>query len=332
MKEWLCLTCQMQKALATDGSGQPPFMKPQTSPSSVSSPATSKKDVTANQNKDVISTEKAGAIDKARKDSSTHDAAQIKEEILQTAGVSGQTKEEKPSLPPAGDVPTSFAPQSKKAEPVISKLVKPMPAEALSVTTGGENVVQKRTPLSCKPSEVTSEQTKENVEEIKKTADQLVKPSPQVLDKTSGIQISPKSCPPVSQKKPALKEAEQKEVGQTEPEKKPDKPPEHEASTLKQSKADIELQESAKPETPKDALNVGGSTCPLCKVELNMDSKNPNFNTCTDCKSIVCNKCGFSPIPNVKVKKSVIIFFNHPEHSKQQNNWTSILWLKTFLR
>lgn len=34
--------------------------------------------------------------------------------------------------------------------------------------------------------------------------------------------------------------------------------------------------------------------CPLCKVELKKDP--PNFNTCTECKSIVCNLCGFNPM------------------------------------
>lgn len=35
--------------------------------------------------------------------------------------------------------------------------------------------------------------------------------------------------------------------------------------------------------------------CPLCKADLKDDQ--PNFNTCTQCKNIVCNLCGFSPIP-----------------------------------
>lgn len=36
--------------------------------------------------------------------------------------------------------------------------------------------------------------------------------------------------------------------------------------------------------------------CPLCKVKL---KKVPhNFNTCTECKSIVCNRCGFNPMPH----------------------------------
>uniref|UniRef100_A0A3P8T0U2 Zinc finger piccolo-type domain-containing protein n=1 Tax=Amphiprion percula TaxID=161767 RepID=A0A3P8T0U2_AMPPE len=59
-----------------------------------------------------------------------------------------------------------------------------------------------------------------------------------------------------------------------------------------------------KSETPKVAAAPQGapkSTCPLCKLELNMGSKDPpNYNTCTDCKNTVCNQCGFNPMPNVK--------------------------------
>lgn len=36
--------------------------------------------------------------------------------------------------------------------------------------------------------------------------------------------------------------------------------------------------------------------CLLCKVELKKDP--PNFNTCTECKAIVCNLCGFNPTPH----------------------------------
>jgi len=42
------------------------------------------------------------------------------------------------------------------------------------------------------------------------------------------------------------------------------------------------------------------STCPLCKVDLNMGSKDPpNYNTCTECKSVVCHLCGFNPMPHL---------------------------------
>ncbi|KAJ1164509.1 hypothetical protein NDU88_004946 [Pleurodeles waltl] len=41
-------------------------------------------------------------------------------------------------------------------------------------------------------------------------------------------------------------------------------------------------------------------TCPICKIELNVGSTDvPNFNTCTECRNIVCNLCGFNPTPHL---------------------------------
>lgn len=37
-------------------------------------------------------------------------------------------------------------------------------------------------------------------------------------------------------------------------------------------------------------------TCPLCKVDLKQDP--PNYNSCSECKNIVCNLCGFNPMPH----------------------------------
>lgn len=42
------------------------------------------------------------------------------------------------------------------------------------------------------------------------------------------------------------------------------------------------------------------STCPLCKVELNLGSKETsNYKNCTECKKTVCVQCGFNPTPNM---------------------------------
>ncbi|XP_013363028.1 PREDICTED: protein bassoon [Chinchilla lanigera] len=56
---------------------------------------------------------------------------------------------------------------------------------------------------------------------------------------------------------------------------------------------------AAKPKTtPKEK-----ATCPLCQAELNVGSKGPaNYNTCTTCKLQVCNLCGFNPTPHLVEK------------------------------
>ncbi|NXU55434.1 BSN protein, partial [Turnix velox] len=43
--------------------------------------------------------------------------------------------------------------------------------------------------------------------------------------------------------------------------------------------------------------------CPLCKAEINMGSTEPpNYNTCTTCQQQVCNMCGFNPTPHLVEK------------------------------
>uniref|UniRef100_A0AAV2LXC6 Zinc finger piccolo-type domain-containing protein n=1 Tax=Knipowitschia caucasica TaxID=637954 RepID=A0AAV2LXC6_KNICA len=49
------------------------------------------------------------------------------------------------------------------------------------------------------------------------------------------------------------------------------------------------------PEPEKPKVN-----CPLCKTELNIGSSDPpNYNSCTQCHSQVCNLCGFNPTPHL---------------------------------
>lgn len=53
---------------------------------------------------------------------------------------------------------------------------------------------------------------------------------------------------------------------------------------------------AAKPKaTPKDR-----PACPLCQAELNVGGQGPaNYNTCTACRLQVCNLCGFNPTPHL---------------------------------
>ncbi|EHB02876.1 Protein piccolo [Heterocephalus glaber] len=42
------------------------------------------------------------------------------------------------------------------------------------------------------------------------------------------------------------------------------------------------------------------AACPLCRTELSVGPQGPpNFNICTECKSQVCNLCGFNPMPHL---------------------------------
>lgn len=72
--------------------------------------------------------------------------------------------------------------------------------------------------------------------------------------------------------------------------------PESEKHIEKPSDVNLEVKSSA---PLQSASKLAQSSCPICKVTLNMASEDlPNFNTCTECNNNVCNQCGFDPMPN----------------------------------
>ncbi|GCB67161.1 hypothetical protein scyTo_0000687, partial [Scyliorhinus torazame] len=51
---------------------------------------------------------------------------------------------------------------------------------------------------------------------------------------------------------------------------------------------------------PQIAPMPSSTLCPICATtELNSSPKQPNFNTCTQCRSVVCKQCGFNPNPHI---------------------------------
>ncbi len=120
-------------------------------------------------------------------------------------------------------------------------------------------------------------------------------PTPRKMSTTA--HVSPKTTPPVSPKMSPAK--------QTKPPaaQKPEPPQQAKPALSAQAKAEKAPSEPPKStEVTQVAPKAGPSTCPLCKVELNMDSKDPpNYNTCTECKITVCNLCGFDPMPHTAV-------------------------------
>ncbi|XP_045153643.1 protein bassoon [Echinops telfairi] len=64
-----------------------------------------------------------------------------------------------------------------------------------------------------------------------------------------------------------------------------------------------EHQAASKAAAKPKAVLKERATCPLCQAELNVGSKGPaNYNTCTTCKLQVCNLCGFNPTPHLVEK------------------------------
>lgn len=110
---------------------------------------------------------------------------------------------------------------------------------------------------------------------------------------TSAVQDQPKTTPPVSPKMSPAKEIKSPAVSKTEPLQQTKSPP---TAKDKIEKVPAELITAA---VSQNAVKVDMVSCPLCKTELNMGTKGPaNHRTCTSCKNVVCNQCGFNPMPN----------------------------------
>ncbi|CAB1420890.1 unnamed protein product [Pleuronectes platessa] len=63
----------------------------------------------------------------------------------------------------------------------------------------------------------------------------------------------------------------------------------------------VEQEEKAPAVQPAPApASTTKESCPLCTVELNVGSSGtPNYSFCTECKKTVCNLCGFNPTPHL---------------------------------
>lgn len=133
--------------------------------------------------------------------------------------------------------------------------------------------------------------------------------------------VSPKMSPSKEKKSPASPKVDQGRMSKQErqPEDQP-KTNENKPSTsqepdqkkkagpslqtktlpLAQDKVDISQSQLLKPEVDsQESIKPDQATCPLCKIKLNINSKDPpNYDNCTQCKSRVCNQCGFNLMPN----------------------------------
>ncbi|XP_062299797.1 protein piccolo [Scomber scombrus] len=83
----------------------------------------------------------------------------------------------------------------------------------------------------------------------------------------------------------------------------PDTPP---AKTKRAPRTfSVEKEEKAPAAEPAPAsVPIPKGSCPLCNVELNVGSADtPNYSLCTECKKKVCNLCGFNPTPHLGEKE-----------------------------
>uniref|UniRef100_A0A665V4J0 Zinc finger piccolo-type domain-containing protein n=1 Tax=Echeneis naucrates TaxID=173247 RepID=A0A665V4J0_ECHNA len=315
VKQWLCLTCQMQRAL---GATQPSGI------ASVNSQILPKPD-----QKDIIS-----PTEQEKKASTDSHAPQRKPSVTE---------------PPAKAEATKTIQGQKQASPIPSPKTLQEPQKTSSLTKS----VELKSQNERKHSNAAAAPQQESAGLFNfggpKTQPDAAKPAESVGGKmfgfgsslfssastmiSSAVQDQPKTTPPISPKMSPAKEIKPTTVQKKEDQKKPEHPQQAKTppsiqakvdkapseppkaapapqesvkpgqSTSEQTEMDKGLSQPEKPEATKTSIK-GVQSCPLCKAELNVGSKDlPNYNTCTECKTKVCNKCGFSPMPNVTEKE-----------------------------
>lgn len=129
---------------------------------------------------------------------------------------------------------------------------------------------------------------------------------------TTAVQDEPKTTPPTPRKMSAPAQDLAKAKSPVSPKVSPAKttrPADQAPEAPQQAKAEALIEaKDGRPSRvpPKDEV----PTCPLCKIELNVGSKDPaNYNTCTGCKNMVCNLCGFNPMPHTGAVSSTARLF-----------------------
>lgn len=127
---------------------------------------------------------------------------------------------------------------------------------------------------------------------------------------TSAVQDGTKTTPPVSPKMSPAKGVKTPPVQKQEERKGVEELQQSKSSPVGQKKVEKGPLESLKNAAGQNPSQKSPSSCPLCKTELNIGSKDPpNFNQCTECKNTVCNQCGFNPMPNVSEVKYTFLLF-----------------------
>ncbi|XP_055796058.1 protein piccolo-like isoform X3 [Salvelinus fontinalis] len=316
-KEWLCLTCQMQRALGGSDPPGTPKMKPQPSPNKASiSPAPQKKDTSTQgsiQKNPVTSATQPPKAETARAadpqtPTSLVPAQNAPQENRRTSGP--QKPPEQPGLPRHKQSNATPCTQQEPGKPQQelpkdgaspAKVVPQLQAQAPKQGSGGFFGFggPKSQPAASKAEESVSGKMFGFGSSIFSSASTLITSAVQDEPHTTPP-ASPKLSAPASPKMPPAKETKPPAVQKAE-EKKAEQP--QQAKVPPSIQANVDKPPSEPPKgaaSSQPAPKAGQSTCPLCKVELNKGSKDPpNYNTCTECKNTVCNLCGFNPMTNV---------------------------------
>lgn len=290
VKEWLCLNCQMQRA------PEPTVVKPGTQTTKLPPPASPKKQdtVVAEDQKRNASAKQEGKPNLADSKETTSEA-QIQKNVL-------PAKSDQPPKSDSAKQDSDFfsfgfggsRSRSPSPQPTVSAVSGKVLGFGSSFLSSASNLISSAVQDEPSKTPPTSRKGSTVSQTLNKTT-----PTPPTYRKGSvapqdtnlnltAAKLNPTPSPTQEQKKP--------------PDAQSSKP----------------LQAQVKEEHPK--------TCPLCKETLKKDPQ--NYSSCTSCKSIVCNLCGFNPNPHqteVSLCFSLIISHNKDSRFAIRNDSVQLL-------
>lgn len=302
--------------MESEPTGQP-AVKPQPSPSKVvTRPASEKKDITTAAQK-VVKKEVADKVEttSAKPETPQSVSTETKQIVSSTVPKQGQDVSDikplqvQPSQKPKAEIKVSKQEeagqppsQPAQATPPTAKPAPPPAAQAAKQGSGGFFGFGGLKAQPAKSSESVTGKMLGFGSSIFSSASTLI---------TSTVQDEPKTTPPTPRKMSTPAQVPAKTTPPVSPAKKSEVVPHTKAASLEKVK-----EEKGPPEPPIVAGKDRPSTCPLCKVELNVGTKDlPNYSSCTECKITVCNLCGFNPTSHTgavspKAHVCILLTFN----------------------
>ncbi|XP_026993257.2 protein bassoon isoform X2 [Tachysurus fulvidraco] len=309
VQEWLCLNCQMQRALGMDmdtprSKSQQQIHSPQQS--TKAQPRTAPQTPSSNQPKPFPVSQNEI---KSQSQPSTPLKTQTKPQPQTTPSAQPQAKPQPQTTP-------SAQPQAKpqpQPTPSAQPQAKPQPQPTPSAQPQAKPSPSTQSQAKPQPQTTPSAQTQAKPQSQPPTPSQTqpnLPPTPQTQRKSQSQPATPTKSQPPSSDAPfgklfgfgasLLNQASSLiSVDQPQPQSQsqPQTPQKTPTATTKPG---------PQPATPSQQQKSRPKVCcPLCKTELNVSvpTEPPNYNHCTQCHAQVCNLCGFNPTPHLTEKK-----------------------------
>lgn len=309
--EWLCLNCQVQRAHDnTPVVSQKTSVQTHSSPKAGMTPSLQHKDASAvdstkKMSKSVIAgPQKDNKFEAIQKIEQPNDSPPLhKRQQLETGKPQGDTSNMKKSETKDESGFFGFGLEGARSR-------SPSPKPAASAVSGkvlgfGSSFLSSASNLLS--SAVNDEPSTTPTVSRKGSSSSFTSTTPPSSRKGSEVsQTLSKTTPPTSHKESSVSQAPQKTGSSDSTPITSDKEIKISHKLTESSNSSNEKSEEKQPgqtlsEKVKDSAAVEKTsqqlpkTCPLCMTDIKKDLH--NYSTCTECKSIVCNLCGFSPMP-----------------------------------